>query len=269
MKRRTSKPPPGLRSRLPRRLGPAPGTAALLVAGLTASTPASGQALAAPRPTAAADEAPSITPVSFASPPASVRPKYRWWLPGAYVDDAELRTEVGQMADAGAGGIEVVGFEIPGPKDPAFLAQYGWGTPTWAHKMQVIAEAARDRGLTVDWNLGPHYPPTVPTLTNFNRPEVAQQIIYGREFNAAGSTRTGALPATVTAPPTLTTTLCSAVAAGATRVGVTSSNGIAAGDVLTIGPVGTGETATVSSVGAASACTEVTVNAPIGSHAAG
>src|SRR4051812_18764457 len=176
--------------------------AAVLVAGLTAGASPSGQALAAPRSAALADLAPSVTPTSFADPPATVRPKYRWWLPGAYVDDTELRAEVQQIAAAGAGGIEVAGFEIPGPKDAAFLAQYGWGTPTWAHKMQVIAEAARDRGLTVDWNLGPHYPPTVPTLTNFNRPEVAQQIIYGREFNAPGSTRTGALPATVTNSPT-------------------------------------------------------------------
>src|SRR4051812_17480524 len=111
MKRRTSM-PPGVRSRIPWRLALAPATAALLVAGLTANASTSGQALAAPRPTAAADQAPSVTPASFASPPATVRPKYRWWLPGAYVDDAELRAEVQQIAQAGAGGIEVAGFEI-------------------------------------------------------------------------------------------------------------------------------------------------------------
>ena len=88
--------------------------------------------------------------------------------------------------------------------------QYGWGTPLWAHKMEVITDEAAKLGLVVDQNLGPQYPPTVPTLNSFNQPEAEQQLIYGREFNAAGPTRTGALPAPTTAPPSVTTQLCGA-----------------------------------------------------------
>ena len=73
---------------------------------------------------------------------------------------------------SGAGGVEVAPFYVPGAgnQSNAFLAQYGWGTPLWAHKMEVITDEAAKLGLIVDQNLGPQYPPTVPTLNSFNQP---------------------------------------------------------------------------------------------------
>src|SRR4051794_6648193 len=159
---------------------------------------------------------PELSAVSFASPAAAERPKYRWWMPLAYTDDDELRAELRDMADAGAGGVEVAPFYVPGAgnQSNAFLAQYGWGTPLWEHKLEVITDEAAKLGLIVDQNLGPQYPPTVPTLDSFNRKEAEQQLVFGREFNAPGTSRTGALPAPTSAPPSVTTKVCRAAAAG-------------------------------------------------------
>src|SRR4051794_13961771 len=181
---------------------------------MAAAAVASGLAVA--QPAQAGTATPELSAPSFARPAATERPKYRWWMPLAYTDDDELRTELRDMAASGAGGVEVAPFYVPGAgnQSNAFLAQYGWGTPLWAHKMEVVTDEAAKLGLVVDQNLGPQYPPTVPTLNSFNQPQAEQQLIFGREFDAPGTTRTGALPAPTTAPPSVTTKLCGAAAIG-------------------------------------------------------
>src|SRR3954470_13049213 len=193
----------------------------------------------------------ALSRATFADPPTSVRPMYRWWMPLAYTDDDELRQELRDIAAGGAGGVEVSPFIVPGAghQTNAFLAQYGWGTPSWEHKIEVITDEAADLGLTVDQNLGPAYPPTVPTLNSFNQPEAEQQLIFGREFDDAGSTRTGALPAPVTAPPSVTTRLCALAAAGDRVLRVESLGGFALGDTITVGAGASAEKVTVSGLG--------------------
>ncbi len=85
-------------------------TAAVCVAAAPGAASAQG---APPRP-GAPDVAPALTAASFADPPASVRPKCRWWLPLAYEDDAQLVAELRQMEQAGAGGAEVAAFSVEG-----------------------------------------------------------------------------------------------------------------------------------------------------------
>lgn len=180
------------------------------------ATPAVTPGDQAPAVTAKApDPVPALTASSFASPPTTVRPKYRMWVPLAYTDDTELQTEVKQIAAAGAGGIEVAPFGVPGTghQSAPFLDTYGWGTPLWTHKLQVILAAANKYGLTVDQNLGPNYPPTVPTVNTVNDPAAAQQITYGQAFIAAGDSYSAALPTPVKAVPAGATTKLVAVIA--------------------------------------------------------
>jgi hypothetical protein len=193
----------------------------------------------------------SLLADTFAAPPMGVKPMYRWWMPLAHTDDEELRRELRDIAAGGAGGVEVSPFIVPGAGNQtnAFLAKYGWGTPSWAHKMAVITDEAADLGLTVDQNLGPAYPPTVPTLNSFNQPQAEQQLIFGREFNDAGSTRTGALPAPATAPPSVTTELCAPAAAGDRVLWVEGLGGFAAGDTVTVGAGASAEKVTVTGLG--------------------
>src|SRR3954447_2140775 len=134
--------------------------------------------------------------------------------------------------------------------------------------MEVITDEAAKLGLIVDQNLGPQYPPTVPTLNSFNQPEAEQQLIYGREFNAPGATRTGALPAPTTAPPSVTTRLCGAAAAGDTVLRVESLGGFAIGDAIQVGTGATAEKVTVIGLGdRTAACGELSVSALTNAHA--
>ncbi|WP_328531333.1 glycosyl hydrolase [Nocardioides sp. NBC_00368] len=205
----------------------------------------------------------TLTAETFANPPTSVRPMYRWWMPLAYTDDEVLREELRDIAASGGGGVEVVPFAVPGAghQDNSFLAEYGWGTPRWAHKMEVITAEAADLGLVVDQNLGPHYPATVPSLNSFNQPEAEQQLIYGREFGQPGSTRTGPLPSPTTAPPSVTTQLCAPAAVGDTVLRLKSLGGLAVGDTITVGAGATMEKVTVSGLGdRTSACADLTTS---------
>ena len=176
---------------------------------------------------------------------------FRWWMPLAYTEDSVLREQLEQIAASGAGGVEVAPFIVAGEgnQSNAFLAEYGWGTPTWAHKMEVITEKAAELGLIVDQNLGPHYPPTVPTLNSFNQPEAEQQLIFGWSAHAPGEAITGALPAPLTAPPSVTTKLAEAATAGQTRLTVAGLGGFAVGDTITLGADATAERVTVTAVG--------------------
>src|SRR3954462_975104 len=212
---------------------------------------------------------PELSATSFAAPSMAERPKYRWWMPLAYTDDDELRSELRDMAASGAGGVEVAPFYVPGAgnQSNAFLSHYGWGTPLWAHKMEVMTDEAAKLGLIVDQNLGPQYPPTVPTLNSFNQPHAEQQLIFGREFNAPGTTRTGALPAPTTAPPSVTTTLCGAAVAGDAVLRVANLGGFAAGDTVTVGAGATAEKVAVTGLGDRTAtCGELSVSAVKNAH---
>lgn len=188
---------------------------------------------------------------TFEDPPQNVRPMYRWWMPLAYTDDDELRAELRDIAASGAGGVEVAPFIVPGAGNQtnAFLEKYGWGTPTWAHKIQVITKEAAKLGLVVDQNLGPHYPATVPSLNSFNQPEVEQQLLFGREFNAAGTSRTGALPAPTTAAPVVTTNLCRSASPGDDVLRVEALGGMAVGDTITVGTGPSAEKVVVTDLG--------------------
>ncbi|WP_432570173.1 glycosyl hydrolase [Kineococcus sp. SYSU DK005] len=143
------------------------------------------------------DPVPALDGTSLAAPPSTVRPKYRWWVPLAHVEDEELRAEVAQMAAAGAGGVEVAPFAVPGEgnRDAAFLSTYGWGTALWRHKLQVVLAAAAEHGLSVDQNLGPNYPPTVPSVADVNHPAAAQQLLHAAADVGAGARYDQPVPA--------------------------------------------------------------------------
>ncbi|MGY1743037.1 MULTISPECIES: glycosyl hydrolase [unclassified Blastococcus] len=194
---------------------------------------------------------PPLTPESFAQPPTVVRPMYRWWLPLAFVDHAVLREQLQQLADAGAGGVEVAPFVVAGAghQTNAFLAEYGWGTPRWARTLEVVTAAAAELGLAVDLNLGPQYPPTVPTLCSFNQPEAEQQLLFGWETVAPGTTRTGPLPSPTADPPSVTTRLCAPASPGDTVLVVRDVGGFAAGDTVTVGEGPDAERVTVTALG--------------------
>lgn len=156
-----------------------------------------------PPPPPPSGSAPELTAATFADPPASVRPKYRWWQPLAYTDDAELAAELDQMKQAGAGGAEVAAFGVDGNGNNTnpFLQTYGWGTPLWAQKVKTMLTAAHADGLGLDFTIGPRWPATVPTVADVNDPRAAQQLVFSYEVNPGGAARSGPLPTNYNVAP--------------------------------------------------------------------
>jgi hypothetical protein len=136
-------------------------------------------------------------------PSAASRPKYRWWQPLAATEDGELRDELRQMKEGGAGGAEVIAFNVPGVKagDPR-LQEWGWGTPAWERKTRVSLQAAKAEGLGYSMTISPLWPASAPGLDDIDDRRIQQQLVFAHEFVAAGDTRTGALPTNdAPAPP--------------------------------------------------------------------
>lgn len=184
-----------------------------------------GAAEGAPVPAAAV---PALTRATFADPPASVRPKYRWWQPLAYTQDGELAAELGQIKKAGGGGAEVAAFNVEGTGGDtgSFLRTYGWGTPLWARKTRTMLAAAKADGLSLDLTIGPRWPATVPSVNDINDPGAQQQIVFSHEFHPGGTGRSGPLPANlnVTPPAGAKKTLIAALVARCAEAGCSDSS---------------------------------------------
>ncbi|MGI5227568.1 glycosyl hydrolase [Actinoallomurus sp. CA-142502] len=182
----------------------APGRiAGAVVLALSAAVVAPVPAGAAQGSPASATAAPVLTRATFADPPASVRPKYRWWQPLAYTEDGELADELDQIKKAGGGGAEVAPFNVEGTGNNTnpFLEKYGWGTPLWASKTRTMLAAAKKEGLSLDFTIGPRWPATVPSVTDVNDPAAQQQIVFSHEFDRGGTSRSGPLPANLNVAP--------------------------------------------------------------------
>ncbi|QPI75073.1 glycosyl hydrolase [Sphingobium sp. Cam5-1] len=143
-----------------------------------------------------ASGAPSLNADIFRNPPASVRPIYRWWLPLAAVEEDELRREIDQMVQAGAGGVEIAAMPVPGEtgSDPAFLKDNGFGSSRWSRTLETIFDHAGGKGLRVDVMVGPHWPTSVPSVSSLDDPAAQQQLVAGYARIAPGQRWTAALP---------------------------------------------------------------------------
>ncbi|MCG5213309.1 glycosyl hydrolase [Streptosporangium soli] len=152
---------------------------------------------------ALAGSVPRLTAGTFTDPPSTVRPKYRWWMPMAFTEDEQLRAELADMKAVGAGGAEVATTTATGPRafDPEFLAEYGWGSPRWAQKVQTMAETAGRLDLALDFTISPRWPAIVPTVTDVNDPRASQQLVFSHAFVKGGTTYGGALPANYSPQP--------------------------------------------------------------------
>ncbi|MFI8949722.1 glycosyl hydrolase [Streptomyces sp. NPDC053750] len=135
---------------------------------------------------------------SFASPAASVRPKFRWWWPDALVDPDEIRREIDQIADAGFGGVEIaaVTHSVSEPIDPA---RHGWGTPAWVGAVEAALGQAKKRDVVVDLTIGPAWPAAVPGITPDSGAAI-KELAHGVAVVPGGTDVAGPLPDPVTAP---------------------------------------------------------------------
>lgn len=81
---------------------------------------------------------PALDYGTFQNPSSNLRPRFRYWIPDASVDPAQVAADVKDAGRIGAGGVEILGYynygddgPIQGPI-PTDWTEYGWGTPAWS-----------------------------------------------------------------------------------------------------------------------------------------
>lgn len=129
--------------------------------------------------------APTFSLDLFREPPVESRPWVRWWWPGGDVDDAELRREVGLLADRFFGGAEVQPFASaldPAAPPEEMARRLSFDTPEFHAHLQAVLDAARQRGLQIEVTLGSGWPTGGTQVT----PETALQTLAWSERQVKG-----------------------------------------------------------------------------------
>lgn len=103
----------------------------------------------------------------FASPPASSRPRFRYWLPDASVDVSVVQADIASAGAIGAGGLEFVPFFNYGgqmgaaPKGSEW-SKYAFGSPAFKELLVSALTAHKEHELMMDLAIGPNQGQGVP-----------------------------------------------------------------------------------------------------------
>lgn len=120
------------------------------------------------------------------------RPKIRYWLPAAAVDETDLREEIRQFCERGFGGVEVVVLAMLPPE--IGRGDYGWGTPAWDHIIDIIANETEKLHMTMDVAAGPGWPIASPKIRDVDDLAALCELTYGMEEVTGNAHYHGALP---------------------------------------------------------------------------
>ncbi|WP_240647498.1 glycosyl hydrolase [Paenibacillus nanensis] len=116
----------------------------------------------------------------FKSPENRYRPKMRWWLPGAYMENDEIKREIEWLANAGYGGAEIIHFfGIPTEDvEPEHYVRYGFGSDEWNDRMKAALETAIPLGFQLDFTIGPLWPIATPAVMD----REDERCVHGLHF---------------------------------------------------------------------------------------
>ncbi|MFE7327461.1 glycosyl hydrolase [Streptomyces sp. NPDC057565] len=146
-------------------------------------------------PAAAEEGKGSTVPRGFGDPESGVRPKFRWWWPDALVNTREIADEIGSIAAAGFGGVEIAAV-THSLSQQIDAQRHGWGTPAWTAAVEAALRAAKRHDVVVDLTVGPAWPAAVPSITP-DSTAAAKELAHGQAVVAPGETYSGPLPAAV------------------------------------------------------------------------
>ena len=124
--------------------------------------------------------------------PMELRPKVRYWLPGAAIKEEDLRAEIRMLAERGFGGIEVVVLQSV-PQD-ILLSEDCWGGKNWEHMTDIIADETKKVGMSLDFAAGPGWPIASPAIKNADEPGALCELTYGYLALTGGTRYEGPLP---------------------------------------------------------------------------
>ncbi|KAK3684141.1 hypothetical protein B0T22DRAFT_383697 [Podospora appendiculata] len=142
--------------------------------------------------TCAQTTAPVLPLSSFAYPPASSRPKFRYWLPDASVPASAVQSDVSEIAKVSEGGLEFLGFYNYGfgPMSTDW-SLYGFGTAKFKEVFKAALDTAAKYGLALDFAIGPATGAGVPAIPQ--TAGLAMELVYGTKLLSALETA-GSLP---------------------------------------------------------------------------
>jgi hypothetical protein len=112
------------------------------------------------------------------------RPKIRYWLPAAAMDEADLRSELNLLWKRGFGGVEIIdmlrstnlvryAYKTNIGKDDA------WGSGNWNKMVKIIADETQKLGISMDITNGPMWPISMPKVENADHPAALYELTYG------------------------------------------------------------------------------------------
>ncbi|EXK80650.1 hypothetical protein FOQG_14856 [Fusarium oxysporum f. sp. raphani 54005] len=128
---------------------------------------------------------------TFSNPASRVRPRFRYWLPDAGVDADAVIKDVISAASIGSGGMEFLPFyEYGGDINPMPLganwAKHNFGTPEFNTLFEKVLEAHEERGLVMDFALGPNQGQGVPAHPD-NEGLQWDMVPFTAEVSSSGS----------------------------------------------------------------------------------
>ncbi|GFZ49902.1 hypothetical protein JCM24511_07305 [Saitozyma sp. JCM 24511] len=110
-------------------------------------------------------------------PSSYQRPRLRYWLPGATVDEQTLTSQLESAKEAGWGGVEVswLGADpIPGDG----IRQYRFGSKIWQDRFRYLLAEADRIGLHLDFTISASWPCQIPGLLP-SAPAAAVELVCG------------------------------------------------------------------------------------------
>lgn len=161
----------------------------ILAVGMAAALAAT--ATIASFPAMATDSQTTALANSFKDPGSDYRPKVRWWWPGGDVQVDELLREMQVLYDNGFGGVEIQPFDYSlkpeATSDPNSPVK-DFGTEEFFEKVRAVLDFAREKGMTVDLNMGSGYcagADFVPLEDNEQTLMSADVVVNSDQINAA------------------------------------------------------------------------------------
>ncbi len=109
--------------------------------------------------------------------PNEARPKIRFWVPAAAMEEEDLRKELTLLHERGFGGVEVVALLATPPE--IATGEDGWGTEHWNRMIEIIADTTKELGMTMDLANGPIWPVSMPTVKTADDPAALRELTYG------------------------------------------------------------------------------------------
>lgn len=107
---------------------------------------------------------------TFQNPSARSRPRFRYWLPDPGVERSIVAANIKSAGDIGSGGVEFLDFynyngQIPGPDHDDWVVN-GFGTPAFNDMFRAALNAHKEKGLVMDFPLGPGQGQGVPAKSD-------------------------------------------------------------------------------------------------------